>query len=76
MPEARTQDLAAAAWLKMHGLRVLNAKRFGANGQGFEFTFADPENRAPQLLVDFANSEAQRYDSEVRSLKKLCNPTR
>jgi len=64
-----TRDLALAAYWKMCGLAIVRATR---RGREFDFLFRDPEGRAEKLAVEFANSEAQRFDSEVRALKKLC----
>ena len=65
-----TRDLAMAAYLKMRGLAIVRATR---RGREFDFLFRDPEGRSDELAVEFANSEAQRFNSEVRALKKLCH---
>lgn len=64
-----TPDMSTAAYLMMRGLRILVARRVERR---FEFVFADGE-RADALLVDWANSEARRYDDTVRAIKKLVN---
>jgi hypothetical protein len=64
-----TRDLALAAYWKMRGLVIVRATR---RGKDFEFLLRDPEGHADALAVEFANSEAQKFDSEVRALKKLC----
>ena len=64
-----TRDLALAAYWKMRGLVILRASR---RGKEFEFLFRDEKGLGDRLAVEFANSEAQRFDSEVRALKKLC----
>jgi hypothetical protein len=76
-----TGDLAFAAFCMLRGLRVLRAQEHRPNGRGpleYRFTFSDPpspeapEGRWDTLRVEFANSEAARFDAAVRSLKKLC----
>ena len=76
-----TGDLAFAAFCMLRGLRVLRAQEHRPGGRGpleYRFTFADPptpeapEGRWEGLRVEFANSEAARFDAAVRSLKKLC----
>ncbi len=64
-----TRDLALAAYWKMRGLVIVRATR---RGKEFEFLFHDPDGRADELAMEFANSEAQRFDNEVRAIKKLC----
>jgi hypothetical protein len=64
-----TRDLALAAYWKMRGLVIVRATR---RGKEFEFLFRDEKGLGDQLAVEFANSEAQKFDSEVRALKKLC----
>lgn len=76
-----TRDLAFAAYAHMKGLEVRKAEQM-KRGQSTEyrFSFNDPpseefpEGRWNELLMDFANSESTRFDSSVRSLKKLCRP--
>jgi len=69
---AKTPDLAVAAWLHMCGLKVLSAHKIGR--YQYRFSFDDPEGRAAQLRVEFANSESARFDASQRSLKKLVTP--
>lgn len=64
-----TRDLALAAYIKMHGLEIVKAVRTGR--YKFEFAFRDPEGRFDSLRLGFANSECHRFDSEMRTLKKL-----
>lgn len=64
-----TRDLALAAWYHMHGLPIVRARR---NGRTFDFLFRDERGRRDQLAIDWANSEAHRFDASLRILKKLC----
>lgn len=74
-PEYRTtRDLALAAYMMMRGLQIKKAERRNGGGRAsFSFTIHDPEGQFDQLAVDFANSESQRFDSCVRTVKKLMN---
>jgi len=68
-----TKDLAFAAWAHLNGLSILKAdetRRTHANE--YRFIFDDPNGVWDQLHVDFANSEALKFDHSVRALKKLC----
>lgn len=62
-----TSDIALAAYLKLKGLKLIECSR----EEKFIFIFEDPENRARNLALEFANSEIRRYDDEMRSLKKV-----
>lgn len=64
----RTKDLALATYVKMHGLTVTKASR---QGRDYEFLFADPDGKAEKLRYAFANSECQKFDYEMRTLKIL-----
>jgi len=65
-----TRDLALAAFCLEHGLEVVRASR---QGREFEFLFRDPDSRADELVIEFANSPEARFDAAVRALKKLCH---
>ena len=69
----QTTDLAFAAFALMSGLAVRRAEEC-RKGKANEYSFAfdDPDGRWDTLHVDFANSQALRFDNAVRSLKKLC----
>lgn len=71
-----TSDLGTAAYLHgVGGLEILGVRRQRSK---FVFLFMDPEHRGGQLQVDYINSTCRKFDSAVRSLKKLCydNPVR
>lgn len=67
-----TKDIALAAWISMHyaecRIRLVKVVR---NGKGSEFVFSDPEDEWDTISAAFPNSEAQRFDSSVRTLKSL-----
>lgn len=74
-----TGDLAFAAYAHMNGLKIVRAKEWRrGNSLEFQFAFDDPpsadypDGRWDQFHIDFANSEAARFDSSLRSLKKIC----
>jgi hypothetical protein len=66
----RTRDVSLAGWLTMHGLEL---KSYNRAGRDFQFAFYDPEDRATRLAIRWPSSEASRFDSAIRSLKKLWN---
>ena len=77
--QKETENLSFAAYAHMRGLRVIRAQVWRRpNGVRYLFVFDDPAAEgAPEgiwenLKLDFSNSEAQRYDASVRTLKKLC----
>ena len=63
------RDLAMAAWLSMNGINLSGAWRTG--DASFEFLFEDPDDKAEDLRIAFANSDCAKFDSAVRMLKKL-----
>lgn len=64
-----TSDLGAAAFAHMMGLEILGVEKPSSR---FIFKFSDPEGRGESLQIAYLNSESRRFDSAVRSLKKLC----
>ena len=60
-------DMTLAAYLKMRGCRLLDAKKLG---RSFKFTFERPSN-LKQLKIDLTNSEITRFDDAIRALKRL-----
>jgi len=64
-----TSELVIAAYWKLHGLKLVRMRRLGR--RKFAFLFADPEGKSEELTIQWANSECHRFDTEMRSLKKL-----
>ena len=64
-----TSDLSMAAFLLMRGLKLLEAEKISSGK--FNFLFADPDDKAKKLSLDFVNSEFCEFDNQVRNLKKL-----
>ena len=58
----------------MRGLRVVKAREWRPNGRACEYAFTldDPQDEWDTLHMDFANSEAAKFDAATRTLKKLC----
>lgn len=68
-----TGELALAAYAHMRGMRVVKAEdsRRGRNLE-YRFTIYDPDGIWDDVCIEFANSEAQKHDASVRTLKRLC----
>lgn len=66
-----TTDLALSAYLKMKGLKLSGLKR----GKVMTFQFGNDE-RAEELALEYANSDFAKFESELRSLKKLVHSKR
>jgi len=65
-----TSDLSLAAFLRLRGVKLINAIKAGTGK--FSFEFPDPE-QCEMLAIEFANSEFAAYDANLRSLKKAVN---
>lgn len=66
-----TTDLALASYLKMNGLELKGLKR----GKVMTFKFGDGD-KAEKLALEYANSDFAKFESELRSLKKLVHSRR
>lgn len=71
----RTEFMAIAAYLHNvrkdeHGVSIKSARRINGPGR-FEFIFSDPEGRAADMTVDFANSESRLFDDGMKSIKTM-----
>jgi len=68
-----TGELALAAYAHMRGMRIVKAEdsRRGRITE-YRFTIHDPDGIWDQVCIEFANSEAQKHDASVRTLKRLC----
>jgi hypothetical protein len=67
-------DIDIAAWLHMNGVAIADAWKTGRESV---ITFFDPESedRIATLTVNWLNSEAARFASAVRQIKKVCLST-
>ena len=63
-----TNDLSFAAYLLMNGVTLLKAKKLG---KSYKFHFNVINAQINRIQVDWANSEASRFDAAVRDLKKI-----
>jgi hypothetical protein len=63
-------DIDLAAWLHMNGVSITNAIRKGREAM---ITFYDPEaeNTVSVLSIKWLNSEAAKFASAVRQIKKV-----
>jgi len=69
----KTANLAFAGYALMRGLRIVKAESHKeTRGMEYLFVFEDADDQWGNLLLEFANSEAQRHDQAVRQLKQLC----
>jgi len=71
-----TSSMAVAAYL--HGLSygngvTIRSARRTRGPKKFAFVFNDPQGVAPQMAIDFANSESRLFDDAMRSLKTILN---
>lgn len=71
--QRETGNMALTAYAHMRGFRIVKAEEY-RRGQitEYRFTVEDPDEAWDELCIDFANSEAQRHDASVRTLKRLC----
>jgi hypothetical protein len=75
-----TADLALAAFMHMNqivtGMRLMKAIPYRkSRSTEYLITFDDPRGKWEEMCCAYANSEAQRFDSSVRTLKKLLRST-
>ena len=66
-----TTDIGVAAFLRLKGYKILKAGRQAGRNSRFVFVFDDPGGTADGHAIDYANSDCQRFDAEIRNLKKL-----
>ncbi len=64
-----TSDLPLAAYLVINNLTLQKARKM--SGGKFEFVLNDPEGIAPQLSIDYINSDFCKFDNTIRSIKKI-----
>lgn len=64
--------MGTAAYLHMRGLEMVGVRKDAPNRGRWIFMLRDPEGRGSELAVEYVNSESRKFDSAVRSLKKLC----
>ena len=69
MNKFETSDIGIAAYVMMRGLKLVHASR-NNNGR-FIFSFDDPKNLGKAYAVDYVNSEAARFDANMKNLKNI-----
>ena len=67
-------DIDLAAWVHLNGVAIADAFKIGRESV---ITFYDPEekNEVSALTIEWLNSEAARFASAVRQIKKVCLST-
>jgi len=63
-----TNDLSLTAYLMTRGCKLLAARKIGAS---FRFTIDLGKFDQSTVEVEYINSEAAKFDSAVRDLKKI-----
>jgi len=69
MKTFETSDIGVAAYVMMKGLRLKSASR--GHGGRFKFVFEDPNDMGNRYSVDYVNSEAARFDANMKNLKNI-----
>ena len=69
MSTFQTSDIGIAAYVMMKGLKLKNASK-GHNGR-FAFIFDDPKSLGKGYAVDYVNSEAAKFDANMKNLKNI-----
>ena len=62
-----TNDLSFAAYLTMHSVKLLKAKRLGSS---YKFVFENSD-KVQKLRFEYIDSESSKFDDAVRKLKRL-----
>lgn len=64
-----TSELALAAYLRMRGVKLINATKTPTGK--FEFVFDDNQGVCSGHFVDFLNGEFSTFDNHLKTLKKM-----
>ena len=64
-----TSDIGIAAYLQLHGLKLVKRER--APTGRFHFEFEDEENICQLKSLEFLSSDFCKFDNNVRNLKKI-----
>jgi len=62
-----TNDMSFAAYLTMHSVTMISAKKLG---RSYKFTFQNSD-KIEKLRFQYIGSESSKFDDAVRKLKKL-----
>lgn len=64
-----TSDIGIAAYLQLHGVKLVKCERLGSGRFYFEF---EDENKTCQLKsLEYLSSDFCKFDNNVRNLKKI-----
>ena len=75
--QRRTSDIALAAYALMAGLHLVGGEESAQRGKlEYVFVFNDPGNQWDTLALAYSNSDCNRFDAAMRTLKKLCKRNR
>ena len=66
MKEFITNDLSFAAYLTMHDVKLISAKKLG---KSYKFTFDDIDSTIDKLKYTYIGSESSKFDDAIRKLK-------
>jgi hypothetical protein len=64
-----TSDIGIAAFLQLHGIKLVNCKRLESGK--FYFEFEDSAGVCKSKSLDFLESDFCKFDNIVRNLKKV-----
>ena len=67
MKQFITNDLSFAAFLSLHGVKLIDASKLG---KSFKFTF-EHDDKIKKLRLDYVNSESAKFDNAVKNLKSI-----
>lgn len=70
-------DMALVAFYIINGLELVGVdRRNTGNSVDCTFRLLDPKHEAEALRIKWASSVEQRFDSQLRSLRKIVTETR
>ena len=64
-----TSDIGIAAYLQLHGMKLVKCER-GPTGR-FHFEFEDKDNICQLKSLEYLSSDYCKFDNNVRNLKKI-----
>jgi hypothetical protein len=68
----RTNDMSIAAWLRTKDVRIVKIEKNPERPKEFNFVFDDSKNSCDEIALEFLNSDAHKFDTAMRTLKKMC----
>ena len=64
-----TSDIGIAAYLQLHGVKLISCRRLDSGK--FHFEFDDPSEQGKLKALEFLDSDFCKFDNNVRNLKKI-----